>query len=194
MTRRVKVLMDRLACVFCETGNGAHPSRTDSSKGAVMSDRGSTQLIRPAPPLFDDARIAVAGFLARYSGGTRLAYTSDLRMWLAWCSSHELSVLNAQRPHLELWARDMEERQGLARATIGRRLSTVAGLYRFAVIDGTLDRSPADYVRRPHVSGESTTLGLDRMELGAFIAQAAAAGPTDHALACLLGLLGLRVG
>src|SRR4051812_2895296 len=32
------------------------------------------------------------------------------------------------------------------------------------------------------------------MELGAFIAQGAAAGPTDHALACLLGLLGLRVG
>lgn len=31
------------------------------------------------------------------------------------------------------------------------------------------------------------------MELGAFIAQAAASGPTDHALACLLGLLGLRV-
>jgi integrase len=88
----------------------------------------------------------------------------------------------------------MEERQLLARATIGRRLSTVAGLYRFAVIDGKLDRSPADYVRRPHVSGESTTLGLDRMELGAFIAQAAAAGPIDHALACLLGLLGLRVG
>jgi integrase len=32
------------------------------------------------------------------------------------------------------------------------------------------------------------------MELGAFIAQAAAAGPVEHALACLLGLLGLRVG
>ena len=31
------------------------------------------------------------------------------------------------------------------------------------------------------------------MELGAFIAQGAAAGATDHALACLLGLLGLRV-
>ncbi len=92
-------------------------------------------------------------------------------------------VLNAQRPHLELWARDMEERQGLARATIGRRLSTVAGLYRFAVIDGTLDRSPADYVRRPHISTESTTLGLDRMELGAFIAQAAGRRSVDHALA-----------
>jgi integrase len=34
---------------------------------------------------------------------------------------------------------------------------------------------------------------MDRMELGAFIAQGAAAGRMDHALACLLGLLGLRV-
>jgi integrase len=32
------------------------------------------------------------------------------------------------------------------------------------------------------------------MELGAFIAQGAASGVTDHAVACLLGLLGLRVG
>ncbi len=86
----------------------------------------------------------------------------------------------------------MEER-GLARSTIGRRLSTVAGFYRFAVIDGAIDASPAEYVRRPKIDTESTTLGLDRMELGAFLAQAAAAGPVDHAVACLLGLLGLRV-
>ena len=57
-----------------------------------------------------------------------------------------------------------------------------------------LEHSPAEYVRRPKIDTESTTLGLDRMELGAFIAQGAAAGPTDHALACLLGSLGLRVG
>jgi integrase len=40
----------------------------------------------------------------------------------------------------------------------------------------------------------STTNGLDRLELGYFIACARAAGPRDHALACLMGLLGLRVG
>jgi site-specific recombinase XerC len=61
------------------------------------------------------------------------------------------------------------------------------------VIDGILDRSPAEYVRRPKIDTESATLGLDRMELGAFIAQGAAAGPRDHAVACLLGLLGLPV-
>jgi integrase len=48
-------------------------------------------------------------------------------------------------------------------------------------------------VRRPKIDIKSATLGLDRMELGAFIAHGAAAGPRDHAVACLLGLLGLRV-
>jgi integrase len=48
-------------------------------------------------------------------------------------------------------------------------------------------------VRRPKIDTESATPGLDRMELSAFIAQGAAAGPVDHALACLLGLLGRRV-
>ena len=48
-------------------------------------------------------------------------------------------------------------------------------------------------MRRPKLITESATLGLDRMELSAFIAQAAASGVMDHALACLLGLLGLRV-
>ena len=64
----------------------------------------------------------------------------------------------------------MLEESGLARATIGRRLSTLAGFYRFAIIDGMLEHSPAGYVRRPRIDTESTTIGLDRMELGAFIA------------------------
>jgi site-specific recombinase XerD len=152
----------------------------------------STELVAPTRPLFDEARLAVAGFLARYSGPTRVSYAADLRHWFAWCDQVGLRAFDAQRPHLELWARLLEER-GLARATIGRRLSTLAGFYRFAVIDGILDRSPAEYVRRPKIDTESATLGLDRMELGAFIAQGAAAGPRDHAVACLLGLLGLPV-
>jgi site-specific recombinase XerD len=151
------------------------------------------ELMPPERPLFDEIRLAVASFLARYSDPTRTSYTHDLKSYFAWCERHHLEVLTLKRGHVELWARTMED-AGLARATIGRRLSTVAGFYRFAVIDGVLEHSPAEYVRRPKIDTESTTLGLDRMELGAFIAQGAAAGPTDHALACLLGLLGLRVG
>ena len=151
-----------------------------------------TTIIRPTQPLFDEARLAVAGFLARYSTPTRLSYMSDLRQFFAWCDSVGLGIFETKRGHLELWARSMEER-GLARATIGRRLSTVAGFYRIATLDGLIEHSPAEYVRRPKIDTESATLGLDRMELSAFIAQGAAAGAMDHALACLLGLLGLRV-
>lgn len=152
----------------------------------------NTTLATVEPPLFDEARIAVGGFLARYSEPTRSSYAGDLRSWLGWCAGVGLPVFAVRRPHVELFARALEER-GLAPATIGRRLSTVAGFYRFAVIDGTIEHSPAEYVRRPKIDTESTTLGLDRMELGAFIAQGAIAGATEHALACLLGLLGLRV-
>jgi site-specific recombinase XerD len=133
----------------------------------------STAITMPTPPLFDEARLAVAGFLARYSGPTRKSYVSDLRQFFAWCASVDLEIFATKRGHIELWARSMEEK-GLARATIGRRLSTVAGFYRICVLDGLIEHSPAEYVRRPKIDTESATLGLDRMELSAFIAQGAA--------------------
>ena len=152
----------------------------------------TTTIVTPAAPLFDEARLAVAGFLARYSGPTRKSYATDLRQFFSWCAETDLAIFDVGRGHIELWARSMEER-GLARATIGRRLSTIAGFYEMAVIDGFVEHSPAEYLRRPKIDTESATLGLDRMELSAFVAQGAAGSATDHALACLLGLLGLRV-
>jgi len=59
-----------------------------------------------------------------------------------------------RRVHIELYARWMEEDRHLDRATIGRRLSTVVGFYRFAAIDGFLTESPADHVRRPKIDTE----------------------------------------
>ncbi len=56
-----------------------------------------------------------------------------------------------------------------------------------------IEHSPAVHVRRPKASQESTRLGLDRTEIGAFLVQAGLSGGTDHALACLLALNALRV-
>ena len=142
----------------------------------------------------DRTRLAVAGFLARYRGATRTNYQSDLRCYLAWCHNVNIHPIELTRPQLELWMRHMEEQQHLAPATIARRLSTVSGMFRFAHIDGLITVNPAEHVRRPRVPEESNRNGLDRMELGACIHLAAASGPMDHALFCLLGLLGLRVG
>ena len=40
----------------------------------------------------------------------------------------------------------------------------LAGFYRTCVIDGVLEHSPAEYVRRPAVPAESPTLGLTHLQ------------------------------
>lgn len=116
--------------------------------------------------VIDDAQLAAVAFLARYSGRTLDAYRHDLRGFFQWAADGELTVLAANRAHIELYRSWMEER-GLAASTIDRRLSTVCGFYRFAHIDGRIASNPAQYVRRPQVH-PSNARGLDRSELGVF--------------------------
>ena len=116
-------------------------------------------------------RIAVAGFLAGYTGNTRRSYATDLRLFAVWCREGSLSLFTVRRAHIELFARWMEE-NGRMRSTVGRRLSTLASFYRYCEQEQLIDRNPALNVRRPKVDYESRTLGLDRNELGAFLVQA----------------------
>jgi site-specific recombinase XerD len=81
-------------------------------------------------PAFSDAeRYALAAFLGGYQGLTREAYALDLRRFIAWCAEHNLRLFTARRADIECFARDLEAR-GRARATVARRLCTVAGFYR----------------------------------------------------------------
>jgi site-specific recombinase XerD len=144
----------------------------------------------------DDAylRLAVADYLARYKGDSRTHTASDLRTFLEWCTRHELAPLTAQRPHIELFLRWMQEVRRHKPSTVSRRLSVVNGFYRTCVIDGVLDHSPADYVRRPNVPPESPTLGLSHLQFEAMLtAGRDSANPNDFALVAMLGLLGLRI-
>ena len=140
---------------------------------------------------FDEAQLAAASFLARYSGRTLDAYRHDLRGFFQWSADVGLTVLAATRPHIELYRGWMEDR-GLASSTIDRRLSTVCGYYRFAHIDGRIPSNPAQYVRRPKVQ-PSEGHGMDRGELGTFLFTAERFDHSHAALAVLLGLNGLRV-
>jgi site-specific recombinase XerD len=102
--------------------------------------------------------------------------------------------LSTTRPYVELYVRWMQEHRRLAASTVSRRLSVVAGFYRTCVIDGVLEHSPAEYVRRPSVPPQSPTLGLSHRQFEAMLAVARdSANLNDFALVCLLGLLGLRV-
>ena len=110
----------------------------------------------------------------------------------AGASSTSLHLFQARRADIECFARDLEAR-GRARATITRRLCTIAGFYRYAVEEELLDHSPAAHVRRPRLDYESHATGLDRNELGALLVAAGLGPPAEHALISLLALNGLRV-
>jgi len=97
-----------------------------------------------------------------------------------------------RRADIEGFARDLEAR-GRARATVTRRLCTIAGFYKYAVEEELLEHSPAAHVRRPRVDYESHAVALDRNELGALLAAAGLGPPAEHALISLLALNGLRV-
>jgi integrase/recombinase XerD len=153
----------------------------------------TSAVLVPVTPVFSNTeRLALAGFLAGYSGLTRQAYELDLRQYAAWCQQHQLRLFAARRADIECFARDLETR-GRARATITRRLCTVAGFYRYAVEEDLLDHSPAAHVRRPRLDYDSHATGLDRNELGALLVAAGLGPPEEHALLSLLALNGLRV-
>ena len=153
----------------------------------------SAALVPVAPVFTNTERLALAGFLAAYSSLTRQAYELDLRQFGGWCQQHQLRLFQARRADIEFFARDLEARGGRARATITRRLCTVAGFYRYAVEEELLDHSPAAHVRRPRLDYESHATGLDRNELGALLVTAELGPPAEHALIALLALNGLRV-
>jgi hypothetical protein len=107
-----------------------------------MAATSTSTAIAAAESVFTEPeRLALAGFLAGYTGLTREAYALHLRQFAGWCRQHHIRLFQARRAHIEGFARDLEAR-GRARATITRRLCTVAGFYRYAVEEEFLDHAP----------------------------------------------------
>jgi hypothetical protein len=94
------------------------------------------EVITPAEEL------ALGGFLAGYSGLTRDAYALDLRQWTAWCTARSVTAFGARRADIARLGRHLEA-LGRARATLARRLCTIACFYRYAEEEGLITVSPA---------------------------------------------------
>jgi transposase len=101
----------------------------------------TSTLILPASGEQDLASWAAIAFVASNSSpGTRQAYATQLRLWFEWCERHHVEPLaGVRRPHVELYARDLEA-HGLAAATVALKLVVLTGFYRYCVeeqYDGT---------------------------------------------------------
>ena len=153
----------------------------------------TTVAVATGDELFSPAEeFGLTGFLAGYSGLTREAYALDLRQYVAWCAERSIPLFGARRADIEGFGRHLES-LGRARATVARRLCTIACFYRYAEEEGLIATSPAVHVRRPRLDYESHATGLDRNEVGAMLVAAGLGGARDHALISLLALNGLRV-
>jgi integrase/recombinase XerD len=137
--------------------------------------------------------LAAQRFLVRYKSPTREGYTLSLKQWFQFCADHDVRPLEAERAHIELWMRSMEAK-GIMASTINGKLNAVCGFYKLAKVDRVITDNPGEYLRRPSVPRESRREGLTRAEGFACLEAAQAAGPLEHALWCVMLLLGPRVG
>jgi site-specific recombinase XerD len=88
----------------------------------------------------------------------------------------------------------MQEIRQFKPSTISRRFSVAAGFYKTCVIDGLLENSPAEHVRRPAVAAESPTLGFTHLQFEALLTTARESSePCVFALVAMLDLLDLRI-
>ena len=119
----------------------------------------------------DVLKMAIAAHLAKFKGQSRVHTESDLRAYLLWCELRDLDPLAAKRTHVELHVRWLQEVRRFKASTVSRRMSVVAGFYRTCVIDGVIEHSPAEHVRRPNVPPESPTLGLTHLRFEALLSE-----------------------
>lgn len=153
-----------------------------------------TELIRPEDVRIGRDDIIAATFLASYRGKTRETYATNLKLWFRWCELHGIRPLTVSRAHIEVWARELEERNGNKASTVANKLNTICRFYRMAKIDRYIADNPAEYVRKPSIPRVSTSNGLSRSELLRCLDLAEQTDPQDHALWCVLAFNGLRIG
>lgn len=153
----------------------------------------------PDLPRAQLAHVIAARFLTGYTGHTRAAYRRDLEHYFGWCAEHGVPVLDAGRSTIDAYVRHLTEephgrhQRPLSRATAARRLTTLSGLYGYAVSEDVITRNPLAYVRRPRLGQDSPTLGLDRREARRLLNAARDHGPRARALVTLLLHDGLRI-
>ncbi len=140
----------------------------------------------------------VLGWLAgQRSVHTRRAYGRDIAGWLAWCAGHGIEPLFAIRPDAAGWARRLEA-EGLAAATVARKLAAASSWYDWLLEQGHVAGNPVGKLKRPEVDRDtSSTPGMTREQALAMLAAAdRARGPQrarTSALVAVLLFTGARV-
>jgi len=173
------------------------PARMYGRPRPELGDSGGRVLTGQLVPAGEEpaltAEDVALGWLLTYSSkeNTRRSYQRVIVEWFTFCAEAAVDPLLAKRALVELyknWLYDNSKSAG----TVGQRLSALSSFYTYAEDEDVVRRSPLRGVRRPKLPDQSSSTGLTREELNAFLAEAHRRGAQMAALLVLLGLNGLR--
>lgn len=125
------------------------------------------------------------GFLADYEGSTRDHYQGHLNTFVTWCHQHQVDPLTAERTQVAMYVRYLSEVRGLRGSTVNTYLTPIKGFYRWAMLEGFIDRDPIVHARLPKVDYRQK-YPLEREELRALRKAAKDLGGRHWALGELL--------
>lgn len=131
---------------------------------------------------------------AQLRDNTRTAYARDIAEFFDWCDRRGLDPLQGRPRDMRAYRNHLCSRVE-APSSVNRKLATVSSWYRFGVEEheDAVPANPMAQVRRLPRSQESSTVALDRDELGRLFAVADESGSEAAALVRMLFYSGARV-
>lgn len=145
-------------------------------------------------PNFQKHRELIASWIISYtSENTQQAYLNDLKIFCTFLDEAGVDLLQVRRTHLDVFSR-VHEQYTDSNASIARRLAAISAFYRFLLLDEVIEKSPAEYIRRPAIDPDFTaTQALTQREALRLLDTATEHSLRAQTLVDLLLTTGLRI-
>ncbi|QOW64909.1 tyrosine-type recombinase/integrase (plasmid) [Rothia amarae] len=145
-------------------------------------------------PNFVKHRNLIASWALSYtSENTQQAYLNDLKIFCTFLDEAGVDLLQVRRTHLDVFSR-VHEQYTNSNASVARRLAAISAFYRFLLLDEVIEKSPAEYIRRPAIDPDFTaTQALTQREALRLLDAATEHSLRAQTLVDLLLSTGLRI-
>ena len=166
-----------------------------SSELDVMpSDASGLMSVDSSLPNFVKHRNLIASWALSYtSENTQQAYLNDLKTFCTFLDEAGVDLIQVHRTHLDVFSR-VHEQYTNSNASVARRLAAISAFYRFLLLDEVIEKSPAEYIRRPAIDPDFTaTQALTQREALRLLDAATEHSLRAQTLVDLLLTTGLRI-
>lgn len=166
------------------------------SSELVENTSETSELIRAdsTEPNFMKYRELIGSWALSYtSENTQQAYLNDLKIFCTFLDEAGVDLLQVRRTHLDVFSR-IHEKYTDSNASVARRLAAISAFYRFLLLDEVIEKSPAEYIRRPTIDPDFTaTQALTQREALRLLDAATEHSLRAQTLVDLLLSTGLRI-